>query len=215
MEQRHNSGAATQALTGRPSDEMITTSLVVAEGEIPISMRVYDDREKRALVSIYKACGGEGWSQNGRWITNPDPSTWSGVVVEGGHVTKLFLSHNNLTGTLPSVFDALPMLRVLNLNENSLEGEIPVSIGGLSKLECLDLSRNQFSGNIPRSLGGLFSLRRLLLDHNSLEGDVPSTLGCLSNLKWIDLCDNKFQNPSLPGFLDFIPVRRPADAIKF
>jgi len=54
----------------------------------------------------------------------------------------------------------------------------------------------------------------MLLDHNEIGGTLPSTLGCLSNLRWIDFRENAFTDP-LPGFLDFILVRRPADAVEF
>mmetsp|Transcript_22749 Transcript_22749/g.26729 ORF Transcript_22749/g.26729 Transcript_22749/m.26729 type:complete len:198 (+) Transcript_22749:13-606(+) len=182
--------------------------------EIVESRMPFDESERDALIEIYKNCGGSDWKKNGRWLTNPEPNTWFGVVIEEGKVTRLMLPNNGLKGELPDVFAALPYLKVLYLNGNSLSGCIPVSIGGLSKLECLDVSKNQLVGNIPRSLGGLFSLKRMLLDHNHLEGDVPSTLGCLSNLKWVDFRNNNFED-ALPGFLDFIPVRRPSQAIKF
>jgi Leucine-rich repeat (LRR) protein len=159
----------------------------IVESSLP-----YEQSEKKALIQIYEACGGPEWKKKGRWLSNPEPNTWFGVVIEQGRVTKLMLPSNNLRGELPDVFAALPYLKVLYLNNNSLGGCIPVSIGGLSKLECLDLSKNELAGNIPRSIGGCFSLKRILLDHNMLDGDIPSTIGCLSNLKWIDFRDNSF-----------------------
>jgi hypothetical protein len=152
------------------------------------SHRSFVESEKRALAQIYKACGGPEWTRNGRWLSNPEPNFWHGVVIEDGKCTKLMLPNNNLTGSLPDVFGSLPHLRCLCLTGNQLSGEIPTSVGGLNKLEVLDLSHNAFAGAIPRSMGGLFSLRRMLLDHNQLEGEVPSTLGCLSNLRLVHEC---------------------------
>ena len=153
-------------------------------GEIILeSHRPFDESEKKALAQIYEACGGSAWARKGRWLSNPEPHCWHGVVVEDGVCTKLMLPNNNLTGRLPDVFASLPHLKCLCLSGNQLSGAIPPSLGGLSRLELLDLSNNAFGGAIPRSLGGLFSLRRLLLDHNQLDGDVPTTLGCLSNLR--------------------------------
>ena len=65
---------------------------------------------------------------NTRWLSNPEPNTWSGIVIEDGNVTKIILSGNNLSGVLPDVFAALPKLKVLYLNGNDLKGEIPVYV---------------------------------------------------------------------------------------
>ena len=46
------------------------------------SHRPYEESEKQALIKIYEACGGREWKKNGRWLKNPEPSTWFGVVVE-------------------------------------------------------------------------------------------------------------------------------------
>jgi len=170
--QRVKEIAYTKLLTNKNTGEVIEES-----------HRSFDEGEKKALAQIYKTCGGPEWNRNGRWLSNPEPNFWHGVVMEEGKCTKLMLPNNNLTGCLPDVFGSLPHLRCLCLTGNQLSGEIPTSIGGLNKLEVLDLSHNAFAGAIPRSMGGLFSLRRMLLDHNQLEGEVPSTLGCLSNLR--------------------------------
>jgi len=84
------------------------------------SRRPYEESEKQALIDIFEACGGEEWKQKGWWLKNPEPSTWFGVVVEDGRVTKLMLPGNNLTGSLPDVFAALPQLRVLYLSRNEV-----------------------------------------------------------------------------------------------
>lgn len=170
--QRAQEAAYLKLLTNKNSGEVIVES-----------HRPFDESEKTALAQIYEACGGPAWARKGRWLSNPEPNFWHGVVVEDGKCTKLMLPNNNLTGCLPDVFASLPHLKCLCLTGNQLSGAIPASLGGLSRLEVLDLSRNAFAGAIPRSLGGLFSLRRMLLDHNQLDGDVPSTLGCLLNLK--------------------------------
>jgi len=68
------------------------------------SKRDFDISEKAALIAIYNATAGPDWSKSGRWLTNPEPSTWTGVVIESGHVTKLMLPKNNLQGELPGSF---------------------------------------------------------------------------------------------------------------
>jgi hypothetical protein len=67
------------------------------------SRREYDESEKSALIAIFEATCGHEWSKSGRWLTNPEPNTWTGVVIENGHVTKLMLPKNNLKGELPGV----------------------------------------------------------------------------------------------------------------
>jgi hypothetical protein len=65
------------------------------------SKRDFDESEKAALVTIFKATGGDKWLKSGRWLANPEPNTWTGVVIEHGHVTKLMLPKNNMKGELP------------------------------------------------------------------------------------------------------------------
>lgn len=116
--------------------------------EIVESKRKFDEQEKLALIKIYHATGGPKWKRNGRcvvhnimllichifgrgntrWLSNPEPNTWSGIVIEDGNVTKIILSGNNLSGVLPDIFAALPKLKVLYLNGNDLKGEIPVYV---------------------------------------------------------------------------------------
>ncbi len=171
--------------------------------------------ERDALEAIFKACGGEEWLNRGRWCTQAPLNVWHGVVMEDGRVIRLFLRDNNLRGELPDIFAKLPKLKQLYLSGNELCGSIPISVGGLSDLTTLDMSKNMLSGSVPRAMGGLFSLQRLLLDHNELSGDLPSTLACLTNLKWVDFRENAFEKKELPAMLDFIPVRRPIDSMKF
>ena len=81
----------------------------------------WDESEKAALIELFYATGGTGWKKSGRWIVNPDITTWSGVVVStDGRVTKLILNDNGLKGKLPDIFSSLPFLKVLYLSGNEL-----------------------------------------------------------------------------------------------
>jgi hypothetical protein len=62
---------------------------------------------------------------------------------------------------------------LLNLSHNLLTGLIPSNIISLSELEFLDLSHNNLSGEVPSSLGSLQSLTLLDLSYNNLSGSVP------------------------------------------
>ncbi len=65
------------------------------------------------------------------------------------NLTKLILSYNNLTGTIPPNFAKLTKLRQLSLDHNNLVGEIPEAIyRSLIRASGLDFSYNNLSGHI-------------------------------------------------------------------
>jgi hypothetical protein len=116
--------------------------------------------ECEALVALYNSTFGPYWANRTGWLANYTPCSWHGVTCSGGHVTMLYLSSNNLAGSIPN------------------------TLGNLSSLGGLEMSSNQLSGSIPSALGSLPSLRSLDLAVNQLTGSIPSTLGNLSNLKY-------------------------------
>eukprot|EP00245_Coleochaete_scutata_P015281 TRINITY_DN6749_c0_g1_i15.p1 TRINITY_DN6749_c0_g1~~TRINITY_DN6749_c0_g1_i15.p1 ORF type:complete len:141 (+),score=10.90 TRINITY_DN6749_c0_g1_i15:35-457(+) len=76
-----------------------------------------------------------------------------------GDVTRLDLSGNSLTGSIPESLGteslgSLTNLSQLYLYSNNLTGSIPNSLGALSNLDVLLLNENKLSGSIPNSLGG-------------------------------------------------------------
>ena len=105
--------------------------------------------EKEALLAIYEAAGGSDWTVNSGWDSD-DITTWYGVTISDGTVTGINLSNNNLTGSLPDVFDKLPGLKTLNLSSNSLTGELPQSLkdmtadGFLANLRFNDFETTTF-----------------------------------------------------------------------
>lgn len=99
------------------------------------------------------------------------------------------LSHNSLTGALPSDVGNLQLLAALDvsipnmigqcfslnklyLQSNLFQGAIP-NMRQLKGIQYLDLSSNKLSGTIPQDLVKLHSLLNLNLSFNNLEGDVP------------------------------------------
>ncbi len=73
-----------------------------------------DKKECHALVDLYTSTNGANWEDNtGGWNVTGVPCSWNGVSCSGGHVTKL------------------------ELHENQLSGSIPESLGNLSKLKDL------------------------------------------------------------------------------
>jgi len=175
------------------------------------------EEEYNALVEFYNSTNGDYWKNNTNWLTAEDVCNWYGVTVEAGHVTKIELLYNGLTGSIPSSIDVLSSLEKIeiletgegltgtipeeigNLNtltylsifNNSLGGEIPASIGNLSNLEYLNLNFNNLTGEIPVEIGGLTNLSTLSLNNNKLQGDIPAEIGYLSNLENLYLQSNE------------------------
>ncbi len=131
-------------------------------GAIPAS-------ERAALVALYQATRGDGWTDRSNWRT-PDGSdfnapgtecTWYGVACDAGETTVLLLdlSYNNLDGTLPPELGALGNLYSLLVPGNHLSGPVPPELGALANLQYLYLASNLLSGELPPELAGLTNLR--------------------------------------------------------
>jgi hypothetical protein len=106
------------------------------------------------------------------------------VVTKGQQLTygatlayfvSIDLSHNSLTGEIPTNITSLAALMNLNLSWNQLSGQIPSTIGIMQSLVSLDLSQNKLSGEIPSSISSLTSLAALNLSYNILSGRIPSS----------------------------------------
>ena len=108
------------------------------------------------------------------------------------HLTKIDLSNNRLTGTLPNdFFWPRPQEEEAQQSSSSQQAY-------LSQLNHLDLSFNSLEGSLPETLeGGLFSLQVLNLDHNRFTGSLPRTYD-KNALEQLNLSSNK-----LTGTLPF------------
>ncbi|MEN8221530.1 MAG: Two component regulator three Y domain protein, partial [Pseudomonadota bacterium] len=106
-------------------------------------------KECKALVAFYNSTGGDNWFNKKGWLESNMACDWYGVTCSDGHVSKLSLYSNNLTGEIPTKLSNLSKLEYLSLTYNSLSGSIPTELGNLSDLESLNLGGNQLSGSIP------------------------------------------------------------------
>jgi hypothetical protein len=61
------------------------------------------------------------------------------------------LSHNSLTGPIPSTMGNLSSLQVVNLSQNKLNGTLPVELSNLPSLQIFDVSHNMLTGDLPNS----------------------------------------------------------------
>ena len=166
-----------------------------------VDARTTPATERAALVALYNATDGANWTRNTGWNTTAPVSHWSGVTTDSdGSVTYLYLSSNNLSGTIPTAIGDLTDLTELSLGSNGLSGGIPVELGDLTNLTSLSLRRSGLSGGIPVELGDLANLTSLDLGRNGLSGGIPGELGDLTNLGYLHLGHNGLSG-SIPGEL--------------
>jgi Leucine-rich repeat (LRR) protein len=133
------------------------------------------------LVKLYNATNGSGWTNNTNWLVPGQAiGTWYGIGVNsGGCVTGIFLSSNQMSGSIPNLY--LPNLVDLYLDNNQLSGNVPNF--NLLNLQVISLDNNQLSGTIPNFV--LPNLRNLYLSSNQLSGSLPNfNLPNLQNL-WL------------------------------
>ncbi|MEP2024663.1 BspA family leucine-rich repeat surface protein [Reichenbachiella sp.] len=178
-----------------------------------------------ALIALYNDTEGDNWTVNSNWLSSNDVDTWYGIEVADERVENIYLSENNLVGTIPTEIGDLTDLVELRLNKNQISGAIPTEIGellnltdleiydnqltgeipdeiwNLTNLNYLYLGENQLSGSISSDIGNLTELMDLYLDTNELTGSIPTELGDLVNLVDLDL-DNNQLNGSIPTELE-------------
>ncbi|KAJ1276009.1 hypothetical protein BS78_05G181000, partial [Paspalum vaginatum] len=107
---------------------------------------------------------------------------------------ELYLSNNNIDGSLPVWMGHLTSLAVLDLSQNNLTGPLPVYIGHFTSLTTLDLSGNQLTGHVPDEVGMLTNLTNFHLSSNRFHGTIKEQhLDSLKNLKYIDLSYNSLK----------------------
>ncbi|CAL9183667.1 unnamed protein product [Musa hybrid cultivar] len=112
----------------------------------------------------------------------------------------LDLSHNHISGSIPSFVCNLTQLRILDLSSNQISSEIPWCWQETNFLFYINLADNKLSGEIPSSIEKLTQLRSLHLNNNSLHGHLPLSLKNCSGLVFLDLGDNKFSG-SIPTWI--------------
>ena len=151
--------------------------------------------DRKALVALYNATDGPNWKNNANWLSDEPLNSWHGVSVRNGRVTRLNLSENQLTGSIPAELGNLDQLGRLYLYSNQLAGSIPAELGNLGRLNTLYLFDNQLTGSIPAELSNLDYLEALGLSHNQLTGSIPVELGKLPILDFLNLSHNQLSGP--------------------
>lgn len=157
-------------------------------------------QECEALVALYNSTNGAMWADNSNWMVTTTVENWFGVTVANGHVTRVDLTSNGLSGSIPNLLSNLGSLNFLSLWDNQLSGIIPPELGSLSNLMELLLAYNDLTGIIPPELGNLHNLISIWLSGNQLTGVIPPSLGNLSSLGYLGLNSNQLSG-SIPSEL--------------
>ena len=133
---------------------------------------------------------------------NGCPSSWNGIVCNGGNVAGVVLDNLGLSAEADlGVFANLTKLVKLSMANNSVSGKFPDNIADFESLEDLDLSNNLFSSPLPPEIGKLRGLRNLSLASNNFSGPIPDSLAKMSDLVSLNLSGNGFAE-TLPKGLD-------------
>ncbi|PHT35986.1 hypothetical protein CQW23_23686 [Capsicum baccatum] len=118
--------------------------------------------------------------------------------INANNFTKLVLSNNWITRTIPPSIGSLNNLRTLSVDMKSLSPEIPEEMANLKKLITIDLSGNNLTGDIPSSMALCSELTLVDLSRNQLVGEVPKEITKLKNLNALNL-SRKQLNGAIPG----------------
>ena len=188
-----NAGVATVDASGLVRGVTDGTATITATaGDVSgVSEITVTNPHRAALVALYNATDGPNWENHDNWLTDALLGEWYGVRTNAaGHVVRIGLSRNNLSGVLPPELGDLSSLEEVDLRVNALGGVLPRELGNLANLGSLFLAGNALSGAIPPELGNLANLGSLSLAGNALSGAIPPELGNLANLEWLNLDSN-------------------------
>ena len=188
-------GSTSSALFMRLRPGKYTAKVEGKDGTTGVALvEVYaiDNPGRTVLTALYDALDGANWTRSDNWGTDAPLDLWHGVTADSwDRITRLDLSQNGLSGSIPAEIGDIASLRDLWLFGNELSGEIPAELGNLTHLEDLLLFDNQLSGEIPAEIGNLGNLHTLWLYNNELSGSIPAEIGNLANLESLDLNGNQ------------------------
>ncbi|KAL8458819.1 hypothetical protein ACS0TY_036356 [Phlomoides rotata] len=155
-------------------------------------------------------CGwdGVGCDASGRVINLRLPSkglagTISPYIMNLTSLSRLSLSHNWLSGSLPNgFFTSLNQLHTVDLSQNRLSGELTLSDNLPTTIQIFNFSSNHFHGTIQSSFFQSASkLESFDVNNNTFVGSIPSSICSFSpSLQRLDFTNNDFTGPIPRGF---------------
>uniref|UniRef100_A0A804PWA3 Protein kinase domain-containing protein n=1 Tax=Zea mays TaxID=4577 RepID=A0A804PWA3_MAIZE len=210
----------------RGAGPILLLALVALAAAAPRLVRaVTDAADVFAINGLYISLGSPplpGWTGDGG---DPCGEGWQGVLCTGSSITgitmnaanlggqlgslgnfnaitSIFLSANQITGSIPSSLSKLENLSAMSVNGNHLSGGLPDTFDSLNRLVNLDISSNNLTGVLPSSMKSLASLTSLHMQDNQLSGTLNVLQGL--PLKDLNIENNIFSGP-VPASLLNIP----------
>lgn len=160
----------------------------------------FEDIERKALIEFYQATGGDQWINNTNWCSDKPLNEWYGIkTTQDGELNEISLWNNNLSGSLPDIFECFPKLQYINLGKNNLTGYFPNS---LYKLDIISLtvSYNKIEGTLEQ-IGNWQNLRSIDIHENNFNGTIPAILGNLPHVVHCNLMLNQFSGELYPEII--------------
>ncbi len=173
----------------------------------------YQILQKQILTTFCIDTGGDLGDDliwENKWDLNADISTWYGITLVDGIVTKIDLENNGLKGAINNDFFKLEYLEELNLSHNELTnfkglfnedwstGEL-----ALSSLKDAILGYNSFNEELPQTGWEQFEkMTDLYVEVNAFYGSLPLGIRKLPKAMVLLFSDNLFEGEFPPLFED-------------
>lgn len=107
---------------------------------------------------------------------------------------RLQLRGNNLQGSLPKeIFSFLPSLERVDLSHNGLSGTLPTQMGAWTNLIEFAATANELTGPLPSEIGWLSNAKKIIIPNNQISGSIPSEIGLLTELESLGMANNELQ----------------------
>ena len=195
-----------------------TTPLVAAEWTV--------------LKLFFNQTGGASWTRG--WVFGDSPATTktlTGVTSRNGHVVRITLPNNNLSGQLGHELLTLPQLAELDLSGNQLSGNLSTTLvswlTGKSQKEVapisyLDISGNPFTGNLgllAEALASLTTLKAADCHFSEVQPALPERISTVDikrqtlegEIEYNQLINGETLDERVPSIMRYDPKNRTYD----
>ena len=191
-------------------------------------------------MELFNQTAGHNWNNNTYWGNDSvSHCFWYGITCDhtSRYIISIFLTRNNLVGTLPRSLWKLRNLQGLciaanselsgNLSEilsvnmttilrvelafNRLSGKIPgeifVNMKSLAKIQLCCQMGEGLYGEIPKDIGKLTELRVLSLGESRLHCSIPKSFGKLRKLWFLDLKSARYLRSGFENLFSLSALR--------
>lgn len=142
-----------------------------------------EERERQALIAIYKALDGDNWTNNQNWCSDKPLSEWSGVDVNSaGSVFTLSLS--GVSGKLPEEVGQLSNLAGIYIT--GLNG-FSTALYNCSRLQVISFNMPNNCSWSYDGIGNLSNLRSLTLFSPGSQTPLSAEVGQCTNLETLQV----------------------------